>query len=104
VRALKRLVIIVVLIFVLVIGVLFSIQNTLPVPLDLLLIQLPEQPIALWLFLFLAFGGISGVSLGLVAIIRLKAHTSLLRRRVEKLEQELVKQRAADFRLPVDKS
>ena len=43
---------------VLLLGVSFGIQNTTTVPLDLLVISLPEHSIALWVLLAFAAGGI----------------------------------------------
>ena len=38
------------------IGALFSLQNTQSVPLDLIVVHLPPQPIAIWILLALAAG------------------------------------------------
>ena len=47
-----------------VIGALFSLQNTQSVPLDLIVLQLPPQPIAIWILLALASGVLIGLSMG----------------------------------------
>lgn len=85
---LKRLVLIALLLLVLVFGVLFSVQNDTPVPLDLLLLQLPAQRLALWVLLAFAFGGVVGIAISLVAIVQLKSSKALLKRKLSKLEQE----------------
>ena len=67
-RPLKRVFALLILISVAVFGVFFAIQNTDPAPLDLLIIQLPEQPVALWVLLAFAAGGIIGMVLSLSLI------------------------------------
>ena len=58
------------------IGALFSLQNTTPVPLDLIVVQLTPQPVAIWILLALALGVMIGLLVGAwlslrrVAIIR----------------------------------
>ncbi len=102
-RLLKRLIFALLLLVVLAFGVLFSIQNGQKAGLDLLLVQLPEQRIALWVFLAFALGGLLGLVAGSMAWARLKGRVMLLQRRLDKQEQELTHLRVADVtaaRLP----
>lgn len=87
-QILKRLLAIVLLIAVLVLGVLFSIQNTVTAPLDLLILQLPEQRVALWVLLAFALGGVVGMLVSSAAIIRLKSRTVLLQRKLDKHQKQ----------------
>lgn len=87
-----------VLLLVLAFGVLFAIQNTTAVPLDLLLVQLHEQSVALWVLLAFAIGGIAGLLVSSVALVRLKSRMVLLQRRLEKQGRELDQLRTADLR------
>ena len=107
-QLLKRLLIVLLLLLVLTFGVLFSFQNMDKVALDLLVIRLPELPVAVWVLLSFAAGGVGGVAISAVALVRRKSQYLLLQRRCAKLEQELSKLRTSDLRAPlvskVDKS
>lgn len=96
--ALKRWCGYILLLLVLAFGVLFSIQNTAPVPLDLLAVQLSEQSIALWVLLAFAAGGLLGLILGSLALLRLKGQVAVLKRRLDKTTRELDKVRTSDLR------
>lgn len=97
VRALQRWLVIVLLIVVLAFGVLFSMQNTDKAALDLLVIQLPEQRVSLWVLLAFVVGGVAGLLVSSAAMIRLKSQSLLLQRRLDKREKELTKLGAADY-------
>lgn len=83
---------------VLIYGVLFAIQNTAAVPLDLLIIKLPERSLALWVLLAFAVGGILGLVLGSLALLGLKRQVARLRRQLDKANRELDKLRSSDLR------
>jgi lipopolysaccharide assembly protein A len=88
-RWLRRLLITIILLLVLVFGLLFSLQNAATVPLDLLVAQLTARPLAVWLLIFFALGGLAGLVASSVALIRLQASRFRLRRRLESCEREL---------------
>lgn len=88
-RWIQRLLVVVVLLLVLIFGLLFSLQNSQSVPLDLLVLQLQARPIAVWLLATFAFGGLIGLLVGSVALLRLQASRYRLRRRLESCEREL---------------
>ncbi len=71
----------------LLLGALFAVQNTATAPLDLLLIQLPERSVALWVLLAFAIGGVVGMLTNIGLVMRLR--TALLRanRRLSKIEK-----------------
>lgn len=81
---LKRLSIILLLLVVLLLGALFSVQNGTPVPLDLLAVQLAPRPVALWLLAAFTAGGLAGVAVSMVAIVKLKSGQGRLRRQLGK--------------------
>lgn len=62
------------------IGALFSLQNTQSVPLDLIVLQLPPQPIAIWILLALAAGVLIGLSTGAWLALRRAATIRQLRK------------------------
>lgn len=88
-RWIGRVLVIIVLLLVLAFGLLFSLQNGTRVPLDLLVAQLQERPLAVWLLVAFALGGVIGMVVSSVALIRLQASRFRLRRRLETLEKEL---------------
>lgn len=88
-RWIRRVLIVLVLLVVLIFGLLFSLQNGQSVPLDLLVLQLQARPIAVWLLATFAFGGMVGLLVGSVALLRLQASRYRLRRRLENCEKAL---------------
>ena len=97
---LKRITVVLLLLAILLIGMLFSIQNSATAPLDLLVIQLSEQKVALWVLLAFAIGGIVGMLISALTIVRLKGDLMLLRRKLAKSDKELDNLRTADLRVP----
>lgn len=79
-------------------GVLFAIQNTASVPLDLLFLKLPESTVAAWVLGAFVLGGGAGLAVGTLWVWRLQGRTAYLRRRVDKLNRELDGLRNADPR------
>ena len=71
------------------VGVMFALQNTLSVPLDLLIFQLPAQPLSLWLLAALAVGVTTGLLGGTVITLRLWARLRVLRRQKDRLSTEI---------------
>lgn len=67
-----------------VLGALFAVQNEVKVPLDLLVIYLPERPLALWVLLAFAAGGIVGLLTSLGIILRLRTRLMTANRRLSR--------------------
>ena len=97
-RLIVRITMIIITLLVLCFGVLFAVQNNATAPLDLLILQLPEQRIALWVLLAFAFGGVAGVLVSSVAIIKLRGDLVLLRRKQDRSNKELDKLRTAGIK------
>ena len=70
-------------------GALFTLQNTDPVSLDLLIVQFSERAVALWLLLFFATGCLVGLLGGVWVTVRQRARFGRLRRQHTKLELEV---------------
>jgi len=70
-------------------GALFTLQNTHPVSLDLLIVQFSERAVALWLLLFFATGCLVGLLGGVWVTVRQRARFGRLRRQHTKLELEV---------------
>ena len=83
---------------VLVAGFIFSVRNTTPVPLDLFFFRLPELSIALWVLAAFALGGVIGVAVSSVALIRCRHQIAQLRHRFDKQRLEIERLRVADIR------
>lgn len=103
-RLFKRVLALVLLALVLFTGLLFSIQNTALVPLDLLVVKLPEQRVALWVLGAFAVGGIVGMAIGSYTVFYLKSELILLRRKLAKYQNKTVKPPASAAHLPATKS
>ena len=66
-------------------GGLFALQNTQAVPLDLVLIQLPSQPVAIWILLALALGVAIGLAAGALLALRRAATIRRLSKQRDRL-------------------
>lgn len=76
-------------------GVLFALQNADPVPLDVLFMILPPRSIALWVLCALALGGVLGLLLSSIAVLRLRARLMSHRRQIANLQSDLDQARVA---------
>ena len=66
-------------------GGLFSLQNTEETPLDLIVVQLPAQPVAIWVLAALAAGVVIGLGAGTLLAIRRSATIRRLRKQRDRL-------------------
>ncbi|MGB1907076.1 MAG: LapA family protein [Spongiibacter sp.] len=82
-RLLKSLLALLLVIAVIVIGLLFSMENTATVPLSILVTDLPEQRISTWILLSFFLGGCLGLLSSTLVILRLQASRIALRRSLE---------------------
>jgi putative membrane protein len=78
-------------------GLLFALQNPDPVPLDILVVQLPPRSLALWVLGALALGGVLGVAFSSFAVLRLRASLIAARRQVVNARAELDRVRSRDL-------
>ncbi|MFK7829271.1 MAG: lipopolysaccharide assembly protein LapA domain-containing protein [Congregibacter sp.] len=76
------------------VGVLFALQNTDPVPLDVLFMTLPPRSVALWVLGALALGGLLGLLLSGFAILRLRARLMTANRQTRNAQAEADRLRA----------
>lgn len=97
-RWVKTLLVALVLLAVMAYGVLFSIENSEPVALDLLFAQLPELRLSLWIFFAFALGGIGGLLAGSVSVIRARARHASVSRKLARAEKELDNIRTSAFK------
>ena len=66
-------------------GGLFSLQNTEEIPLDLIVVQLPAQPVAIWVLVALAAGVVIGLGSGALLALRRSATIHRLRKQRDRL-------------------
>ena len=66
-------------------GGLFSLQNTEEIPLDLIAVQLPAQPVAIWILAALAVGVVIGLGAGTMLALRRSAMIRQLRKQRDRL-------------------
>ena len=66
-------------------GGLFSLQNAEEIPLDLIVVQLPAQPVAIWVLVALAAGVVIGLGAGTLLALRRSATIHRLRKQRDRL-------------------
>ena len=79
------------------VGGLFSLQNTQKVPLDLIVFQLPAQPLAIWVLAALAVGVAVGLAAGALLALRRAATIRRLRKERDRLLAAKEKGTERDF-------
>nr|WP_067298805.1 LapA family protein [Marinobacterium profundum] len=92
-RWLKTLLLVVLCLVILFVGILFTIHNTDKVSIDLILVQLPQASLSLWLIAAFVCGGILGVLLSSVAVLGLKTRLRSARKRLAVAQHDLEQQR-----------
>jgi uncharacterized integral membrane protein len=76
-------------------GALFSLQNSAPVALDLLVVQLPARPASVWLLGMLVIGALLGLLASSILALQQRASLARQRREVSRLQTEVDKLRRA---------
>jgi putative membrane protein len=94
-KLLRNLLTILVVLATLSVGVLFALQNKLPVSLDLLVYTFEPQSLAVWVLGAFAFGGILGMLVSSLILVRTRASLVSCKRQLDKTRGELSKLREA---------
>jgi putative membrane protein len=92
---LRKLLTILVVLATVVIGVLFALQNTTLVPLDLLVYTFDPKSLALWVLAAFAAGGVLGMLTASGIILRLRTTLRMANKRTAKVMSELDTLRAS---------
>lgn len=87
-KFLRNLLTVVIILAMVAVGVLFALQNKVPVALDLLVYTFPEQSLALWILLALALGGILGMLASSLILLRMRTSLASTKRQLEKSKVE----------------
>ena len=90
---LRKLLTVILVLAMLAVGVLFALQNKTPVSLDLLVYTFDPQSLALWVLLALALGGLLGMLVSSVILLRTRASLASCKRQLEKARTEASKAR-----------
>ena len=72
-KLLRTIIMLLFVLAVLAVGVLFAIENTATVPLNLLVLHFEDRSIALWVLLAFALGGVLGILANIGIVWRLRA-------------------------------
>jgi uncharacterized membrane protein YciS (DUF1049 family) len=82
------------------VGVLFALQNKVPVPLDLLVYTFEPRSLALWVLAAFALGGLLGMLISSVIMVRMRASLGSSKRQLAKARTEVDKLRASTIDAP----
>lgn len=85
-RLIRSILVLLLLLLVLAAGLLFTIQNDVLVPLNVLVAELPAQRLSTWIILSFFLGGLAGLAASSLAILRLQA-SRLRSRRLLNVQQ-----------------
>jgi len=89
VRLLRNLLSIAVVLVMVSVGVLFALQNRQQVPLDLLVYTLAPKSVALWVLSALALGGVLGVLVSSLIMMRMRIALGSTKRQLDKARAEV---------------
>ena len=94
-KQLRTILTIIILLAFVALGVLFALQNKQAVPLDLLVFNFAPRSLALWVLLAFALGGLGGLLVSWVYLLRSRAALGATRRQLAHSRTELEQLRAA---------
>lgn len=92
-KQLRKLLTAIVVLAMLVVSVLFALQNKVLVPLDLLVYTFAPHSLALWVLVAFAIGGSLGMLVSSVILVRTRASLGACRKQLERAQQDLTKLR-----------
>lgn len=79
------------------VGALFALQNEVAVPLDVLLYQFAPRSVALWVLAAFACGGLFGMLLTSIMVLRLRTRLRLISRQLGKAQMEIDRLRSQEI-------
>jgi uncharacterized integral membrane protein len=94
----RKLLTLLVILTTIVIGVLFALQNTALVPLDLLIYTFEPKSLALWVLVAFAVGGLLGMAAASGMVLRLRASLRVANRKLIKAGAEVDKLRTVGLK------
>ena len=97
-KLLRNLLYIAIVVAMVAVGVLFALQNEIPVPLDLLVVSFEPRSLALWLLIAFALGGILGMLMSSLLVLRTRTALGSANRQLNRNRAELDKLRTAGLK------
>jgi len=97
-KQLRTILTVVILLAGVALGVLFALQNKQPVPLDLLFFTFSPRSLALWLLVAFALGGLAGLLVSSLYMLRSRASLGSTRRDLARARTELERARSTESR------
>jgi len=94
-KFLRKIITILIVLATIGVGVLFALQNKVPVPLDLLVYTFEPKSLALWVLAAFALGGLLGMLISSVIMVRMQASLGSSRRQLAKARTEVDKLRSS---------
>ena len=92
-KQLRKLLTVIVILAMLAVSVLFALQNEAPVPLDILVYTFEPQSLAVWGLVAFALGGVVGMIVSSVILVRTRASLSACRKQLDKAREDASKVR-----------
>jgi uncharacterized membrane protein YciS (DUF1049 family) len=99
-KFLRKIITILIVLATIGVGVLFALQNKVPVPLDLLVYTFEPRTLALWVLAAFALGGLLGMLISSVIMVRMQASLGSSKRQLAKARTEVDKLRASTVDAP----
>lgn len=95
-KLLRTLITVLILLAFVAIGVLFALQNKQAVPLDLLIFSFSPRSLALWILVSFGLGGLAGLLVSSLYMLRSRTALGATRRRLVRTEAELAQLRSKE--------
>ena len=95
-KSLRKLLTVAIVLAMIAVGVLFALQNEVAVPLDLLVYRFEPRSLALWLLSALAVGGVLGLAISSMIMVRQHVTLRSKTRQLTRARAEIDKLRATE--------
>lgn len=95
---LQKILIILLVLFLVLLALVFSLNNQMAVSLNFLLFETQPHGVAVWIIMAFVIGALVGVLITMLATVRTSVSRRALKKRLERTEQELEKTRAQNDR------
>lgn len=95
---LQKVLIILVVLFLVLVALVFSLNNQMAVSLNFLLFETPPHGIAVWIILAFVIGAVTGILITVLATVKTSVSRRHLQKRLDRAEQALEESRAQNNR------
>lgn len=97
---LQKILIILLVLALILVALVFSLNNQMAVPLNFLLFETQPHGVAVWIIMSFVIGALVGVLITMLATVRTSVSRRSLQKRLDRAEQALEKSRAHNDRTP----